>query len=388
MEPVLGALFTVAVFVFTSSALGALMSKRGMPAMVGEFLIGIILGPQALGQVINLLAGEELMVMNEYLTVFYELAAIIILFIAGLEIGYVALKKTAAKALSISLPSALFPFFLTTLIFPGKTGLLLGVALAAASTIVVVKVLDEVEMPEKTEKLLLNATIVSDVLGVVALSVVVGIVEGNGGDWVSYVRQGVSIVYQLIVLILVSVAFIPGIMDYFAKNFGEKSVNSASISVAFALSAVSTILGFPPVVGAFVAGISVAESKKAAPGAEQFARNLERLFGPLFFTIAGAQIDIPSLMTPASLSLMAILITVEVVGKMVGTGVPMYMKTRRTKDAVFSGLVMMPNGEMGLIVASLGLAHGLISPGLYGALAGSVLLTLIIGPTLAVRVAE
>ena len=368
-------MLTALFVVLLAAKLGDELFKRiGQPAIVGEILAGVLIGPSVIG----------LVEPSEVLEVFAELGVVFLLFWVGLETRLSELREVGRTAVLVGLLGVALPLTgglglgLATG-EDGATSLFLAAALVATSVGITSAVLIELGvLGTRASRTILGAAIVDDILAMILLAVAVGIAAEGGVDAVG---------------ILVVVALALGFVGFFAfggaklmssrpqilhaPRFSESPLLPAVI-ICLGLAALSAQIGLAAIIGAFLAGMMVAETKEQHPIEDEVAP-LYAFFPPFFFVFIGLEVDLGALADPDALALLAAVTAMAVVTKFVGA----WLGARElgSRDALVVGVGMVPRGEVGIIVAGIGRTTGVINDELFAVIVGmSILTTLAVPP--------
>jgi Kef-type K+ transport system membrane component KefB len=353
--------------------------------VLGELLAGIIVGPFALGA-LPLVNGEPLVVLDETVRHIGEIAAIVILFIAGLEITPREFLKGGAAAFTVGSLGVIVPFFVGYYAFSAfgveaLQSILIATALTATSIAISIQVLTELgKMQSKEARLILGAAIVDDILAIAALSVVVTMVQT--GNTEPAILDITLLIMQVLgtfaAILIVSVLVIPRILhtDRLWKSKG--SLEGIVTAAFFAAAGIAAFVGLSPIVGAFAIGMAVA-STRLIKQVHEYVDKLQIIFAPLFFAIIGAQVDLRGVNFNV-LYLAGIMIAIAVVTKLIGTGLPSLIFLKERSSSMRVGIGMISRGEVGLIVAGVGVSSGALTNDIYTTVIIMVAVTTIITP--------
>lgn len=364
------------LIVLIAAKVAAEVAERlGIPAVVGEIVAGILVGPS----VLNAVGGGD-----EVLRTLGELGVILLLLDVGLEMDLRELGRVGRTSVLVAIVGVVAPMALGVGAMEAMgedftTSLFVGAALTATSVGITARVFGDLKALATTEaRVVLGAAVADDVMGLVVLTVVVRLVTGGQVSVPSI--AGIIVVAVLFLLVggLGGLRIAPPLftaIERVSRSSGTLVALALAFTLAFAELADAARLA--PIVGAFVAGIALA---KAGP-APQIRRELSsvgHLFIPVFFLQIGIDADIAAFGRASVLRDAAALLVVAVVGKLLSTlgaiGAP--------GDKALIGLGMLPRGEVGLIFATLGLQQGVLSPDLYAALLLVVLVTTLATPQL------
>jgi Kef-type K+ transport system membrane component KefB len=376
---------SLAVLLFSAKLFAELFHRLRMPIVLGELLAGIIVGPFALGG-LPIFSGEPLVVLDETVRHIGEIAAIVILFIAGLEITPREFLKGGAASFTVGSLGVIVPFFVGFYVFltsglEAIESMLVATALTATSIAITIQVLTELgKMQTKEARLILGAAIVDDILAIAALSVVTTMVQT--GNMTPAIMDIVFLVLKILglfaVLLIGSVLVIPRILHIERLWRSEGSMEGVTTAAFFGAAGLAAFAGLSPIVGSFSVGMAVA-STRVIKQVEEYVSKLGIIFAPLFFAIIGAQVDLRGVNTEV-LYLSGIIIAIAIVTKLVGCGLPALIFLKNRARAMKVGIGMVSRGEVGLIVAGVGVSSGALSADIYTTVIIMVALTTIITP--------
>jgi Kef-type K+ transport system membrane component KefB len=363
-------LITLAVLLFAAKIFAEIFNKLRLPVVLGELTAGIIMGPFAIGS-IPIFDGKPLVILNETVLQIGEIAGIVILFIAGLEITPREFLRGGAASFTIGACGVIVPFFLGYYIFTiyglqGLQSILVATALTATSVAITVSVLTELgKMQTKEAKIILGAAIVDDILAIAVLSVVVTMVQtGNmAPNIIDILFLILKILGIFAALLIGAIIIIPRLLHAERLWKARGSIEGIVTASFFGASAIAAAVGLSPIVGAFSVGMAVA-STKIIKRVEEYVDKLEIIFAPLFFAIIGAQVNLTGVNLDV-LYLSGIIIIVAIVSKLAGCGLPALMFLRNKSKAIKVGIGMISRGEVGLIVAGIGVTAGVLSSNIY-----------------------
>ena len=374
---ILGNLLIIIIVARLTAELAELIK---IPAVLGEIIAGIIIGPSALGLIDPI---KNLDVANMVLLL-GEIGVILLLFQVGLEMDLGEMAKVGKPALLVALIGVLVPFaagFGVACAFgeSGKISLFIGAALTATSVGITARVLGDLRaLALRESRIVLGAAVADDVLGLIILTVVVKVVtEGSISASVVFETIGLALGF-LVITGLLAIYVIPKAftrIDRVAKSSTTIVAVSFALMLAFSLLANQAKLAF--IIGAFMAGLAVGRSQQHERIAEGL-NPLGHIFIPVFFASIGINADLDAMFQPSVLALATVLTVVAIIGKLIaGFGIG-----RSPGDKLLIGIGMIPRGEVGLIFASIGLSKGILDDELYGALLLMVLVTTLITPPL------
>jgi len=388
LDPVIRAIVDIGILVTLAKILAGLMARLGMPEVLGELFAGIVLGPFALGSL--QIGGEPLVALNEHVLAFAEIGAILILFVAGLEVGFAQFRTLGRQSFVVGACGVLVPFLLGLYIIllvplpptdlPGA--LIVAAALTATSIAITMRTLEELGALDSLEgRLMINAAVIDDVLGLIVLSIVISIITTGvapspaEATWVLLRTLGLWLV------LLLSVVYIGSrLVTFSRKSAARGTVEIAATALCFGSAALSAAIGLHPIVGAFSAGMAIAESKVLAQVREYIGK-VNLVFSPIFFAVIGARLNVWAL-TPMAFYGMLLILAIAITSKVVGCGIPAALVTRSSRIGVRVGVGMISRGEVGLIVGGIGLAAGAINQDVYAQIVAMAVITTIVTPML------
>jgi len=356
---------------------GEIFERLGQPEVVGEILAGLILGPHALGWVHS----------GEFLDAIAQLGVIVLLFSVGLETQVGDLRKSGIAATRIAVYGAtlsmLFGVGIGHLAGMALTpSLFLGTAIAATSAGVTSRVLSDMgALSSRPGRLIVPAAVVDDILGLLIFAVVYGV--GRGSVHWEYVVIALVSAVAFIAIVAIGGAYIlrehPRILHRPQIKEGPFIL---ALILCLGLSALASRIGLAAIIGAFIAGVIVAETREQND-IDQQIKPVYAFLVPFFFIVTGMKADI-SAFADMHLILVGLGITfLAIVGKVVGCGLG---ALREGKDVALAvGVGMVPRGEVGLIVAGIGLSQGILDARLCTVVVMVVIITTIVTPSLLKR---
>lgn len=378
MEEGLGAeLLGLSIMVLAGKALGDATEKYGYGRIVGEIVGGAVLGPFALGGLVNHVIGVSLFTVGSEVVFLSELSVILLIFASGLEHGSAPLRTAGVWGALGAIGGALTPFGLT-LALRGALGLsleealLAGAAIAPTSLAVVAGSIRRLSPGDRVVSFLLSAAALDDVVSLVLLSVAEGLASAKGSP-VDYLRVAAFYSVAWATIYVVSIKLIPAVV----ARTRDRYIVETSLIILFGLITVMQGLGFSPIIAAFIAGVSLGESVSSSR-LSNFMESLLLVFGSIFFVVVGAEFD------AYAVSLRGVVVAVAIAalamaGKMAGSLPFAYGASRDAKRSAIASIGMEPRGEVGFAIASYALQEGLITSGCYGVMTLSILLTTIAG---------
>lgn len=362
-----------AIFV-AAKVIGEIFERMRLPAVLGEILAGVLMGPYALGWIHP----------SDTLRAIAEIGAIFVLFYAGLEISAQDLIKVGRTAVLVAVAGILVPFALGFAYMHWRGDALtesvfVGVAMVATSVGITARVLGDMGvLSTRAAKVILGAAVFDDILGMLLLALVDGLAQGGGIEWVRLGVLGAEAIVFALSMIFVG----PRILSKLRPRLDRLSSRNAPLIVALivclGLSFAAAKIGMAAIVGAFFAGMIFSE---CSPGWDLRPRvhAITEFLGPFFFFSIGAQLD-GRLFHGEVLGVALVVSLLAIVSKLLGCGLPLLGEGWRAAWCV--GIGMMPRGEVALIVALVGLNSQIVSPSAYAVVVFMTAVTTILAPPL------
>lgn len=371
--------------------LASVFGRLRLPPVLGELFAGMLLSPYALGGGI-VVFNEPLVEINEYVEGFAEIGAILLLLAAGIELGLESLKASGKVAALIAAGGGLLPFALAYYFYLSigrgeAVALVAGAAFVATSIAISKRVLSDAELLDtRMGATLMSAAVLDDIVGIVVLGVVVSAISGGGLDPITIAYKTVSFILVWLLILGISVAVIPRFLEALGEFGGKGAMKAIAISAGMGTASFSGAIGLSPLVGAYAAGLAIGESKRKEEVME-LVSDLEAIFGSVFFAYLGAMLDLRVFMDLRVVSFVLVLTVLAMFGKFAGAALPALL-TLKPREAIGLGIGMMPRGELGLIIASIGLTTGVLGSEAYAEIIGMVALTTLISPLLIEKFCE
>ena len=380
---ILETILTLSLLIFAAKGGGEIAQRFGVAAVVGELLAGVLLAPTLLGGAE--LFGNRLVIINDTVKVFAEIGAILLLFLIGLEMRFAEFKKTGATAVGVALGGIFLPFtmgYYFVLLAGGtvQEAMLIAAALTATSIAITVKTLYDLGKGRTIEsRIIVSAAVFDDVLGLVILAVVLAVIQGGGITLADTLIIATKAIGVWILLTLTGIFIFSRIVATTAPFFRTKgSLEALAVASCFGFAYLSGIAGLAPILGAFAAGMAIAETN-LIKSIHKFIEKVNFMMAPLFFTVIGTQVELTSL-SASSLGFVFVLFIIAVFSKVAGCGLPVYFSTRKVKSSAIVGVGMVSRGEVGLIITGIGVTSGVFSPELFSAAVLVMLATTVLTP--------
>ncbi|PWK89802.1 cation:proton antiporter [Fulvimonas soli] len=365
--------------VFVAAQVGGEIAQRlRLPGVVGEIAAGAVVGPSVLGWITpgQIATGTPLDVLA-------EIGVVLLLFAVGLETRLEDLKRVGKAAFLVGVLGVLVPFGLGGLWahgsgFDWSKSLFVAAAFVATSAGITARVLQELGALQRTEsKVILGAAVIDDILAMLLLGVVVSL-QGGGGLDLSHLAMVLAGAVGFIAVIgLGGARVMRWNSAWLDKPQSPHSALAIVLALCLGLAYVSTLFGLAAIIGAFLAGMIASETRQQH-ALEQQTRPLLALLTPFFFVVTGSKIDLRQLASPDALLALAAVTAIAIVSKLAGGFLGALSLGRR--GATIVGFGMVPRGEVGVVIASLGLAAGVFSDRTYALIVAMSLLTAMVTP--------
>jgi len=389
--PFLQFLIILAVII-TAAKLGGYLSVRlGQPAVAGEVMAGLVLGPT----VLNFLHWEAFTVnhMEETFTFLAELGALLLLFIAGLELHISDLRKSGPAAIFAGFLGFLVPLglgFLAAILmnFDPQQSLFIGLLLAPTSVSISAQTLIELKvLRSRVGASLLGAAVIDDTLVVLGISIFLAVLGGTGAEEISAGGSIVLLVGRMAIYLVAAIFVGWKILPRMAKWVEDLPISEGVTAFAFTIMvfyswSAEYFGGLASIIGAFLAGLFFARTQLKAKIRQGFSIIAYSVFIPIFFVDVGLEANLRTLDGQA-LIFLAVLLFTAIISKVIGAGVGGLLGKLSAKESLQLGVSMVPRGEVVLIVATVGITEGFINQTeLSVAIALVVLTTLLTPPIL------
>lgn len=367
-------LISLAIILVAGKAAAELCERVGIPAVLGEILVGIAIGPSLLGFV----------EMSDAVAVLAELGVIVLLAQVGLEIDVAELRKVGRVSLMVAAIGVIVPMvsgFGVGQLLDETTNasLFLGAALAATSVGITARVFGDLRTLNTREaRVVLGAAVADDVLGLIILTVITRVVETGDLDPASIGLTILVAIGFVVVSATIGLAVVPRLFRHVdAVTTSYAVIPVVATALTFALAAAADAARLAPIIGAFIAGVTLGRTEQRERIEHEF-NVLAMILVPIFFVSIGLTVDVGAFADAKVIGLAALLSVVAVAAKMLaalgarGSGM----------DAMLVGVAMVPRGEVGLIFASIGASVGVFDDELYAVVVAVVLVTTIVAPPL------
>lgn len=351
---------------------GYICRKLNQPAVLGQLLFGIIIGPS----VLNIALPTETFINMS------DLGVILLMFIAGLETDLDEMIKSGKSSFMIAMGGVILPIILgigVSSLFgnPVTEGFFIGVILAATSVSITVETLREIDkLKTKQGMAILGAAVIDDVIGIVLLSLVTGFI--NPEESQSFIIVLAKLIAFFLIAFIIGFVIIRFSRKYFTTRNTSKNIAVIALIFCLLLGYLAEEMGVAAITGAYLAGMILS----ATPFKTKISYSMQEvsylLLTPIFFVVTGMKVDISTMISDLPFG-MALLVA-AVLGKIIGCGVVAKFMSFGKKESLQIGIGMVPRGEVALIVTDIGLNMGVVPKGLFASIIFMILATTIVTP--------
>lgn len=356
----------------TAKILAELCERIGQPGIVGEIIAGVLLGPSVLNWVQP----------NELLNVLSQLGVMFLLFRVGMDVRASELLAVGRTALIVAIGGVALPFFagwsIMALTHVGRVeSIFVGAAMVATSVGITAQFLGAKGLlQERASRTILAAAVIDDVLGLLVLAVVTNIAE----DKVNVVGLLTTAVMACLFTLGIAKFGTRALKHVIPKLEQKLSEREARFNLAiiglFALSLLAVYIGIAAIIGAFLAGLAFSDTVDRR--VKDLTHGVTEVFVPFFLAGIGLELHLSDFMNGRVLFLTALLTVAALVTKLIGCGVGALHFGRA--DALRIGIGMIPRGEVGMVVAQIGLILGVIEKPVYGVIVFMAVATTLLAP--------
>lgn len=369
--------FKLLIILLSTKLAGDLSVRLKQPAVLGQLVIGIIIGPAMLGWIQDSKIMEELS----------QIGVLLLMFMAGLETDLKEMNRNRNSSLAVAVGGVILPLLGGYL--AGKAmgmedipAWFLGLLLSATSVSITVQTLRDLGQLQSRESVtILGAAVVDDILVVVLLAFLMSF--AGTGD----VSLGMVIGQKVLFFILaipIGWKLVPWMMKWFASLRVSEAVISAGLIICFGFAYLSEELGVAGIIGAFAAGLAISYT----PHKKEVEQKLEpiayAIFVPIFFVSIGISVSFQGL--GEQMGFILGLSVLAVATKWIGSGIGARLTGFNMRSSIGIGAGMISRGEVALIIAAIGLEAGILAPKFYTSIIIVVILTTLITPPLLKKV--
>ncbi|MEO7989587.1 MAG: cation:proton antiporter [Chryseolinea sp.] len=384
-------LVQLGIMLIMGRMLAEVARKLNQPAVVGEILAGILLGPTFLGmlqpdwfQALYPAASASGVV----LTGLVQVAVVMLLFIAGLEVDLHIVWQQGRQAVSTSFFGLIIPFtigFIFPYFFPEFFGiaggneriifaLFMGTAMAITALPVIVRILMDLNMfKSKMGMLVVASAMVDDLIGWLVFSVILGLI-GKGGGTMSFASTIFLTISFAVLMLTIGRGLLNRVLPWMNKKMAwPGGILSISLALCFLGAAFTEYIGIHAIFGAFIIGIALGDSEHFSERAKEIVHQfINNIFAPLFFVSIGLRVNF---VTNFDLMLTMVIIAIAFVGKIMGSGFGAKLGGFSWRESLAAGFGMNARGAMEIILGLVALENGLINEKVFVSLVIMALIT-------------
>lgn len=374
--------FLLSIILLSAKMAGYISIRLGQPSVLGELLVGIILGPSIIN-LLNLPFIEH--GLTETVAELGEMGVLLLMFLAGLELHLGEMRKNIRVSALSGLMGVIFPVAFgwgagRLFEMDNASALFLGLTLGATSVSISAQTLIELKVLRSRVGLsLLGAAVFDDILIILFLSVFLGLIDGGGSSYAVML-----IIVKMAAFLALSMMFGLWGLPWLVRRVADLPISQGLLTFALVVMlaygiAAEALGGMAAITGAFVAGLMLArtpEKERIESGTHALAYGL---FVPIFFVNIGLSIDLHQFQVE-SLLFTLVLIIAAVAGKWLGSGLGASLGGLPLDESVKLGAGMISRGEVGLIVASVGMQNRLMTSNAFSAIIVMILFTTLITP--------
>lgn len=366
-------LWQLVIIIVATKIAGAITVKLGQPSVLGEIIVGIIIGPAVLGIIHS----------NELLKTFSELGVIFLMFFAGVETNIKDLTKNIKPALSVAVMGVILPFiggYIVGTQFGMDTlhAVFLGIVLTATSVSISVQTFRELNYMNTRESVtVLGAAIADDIIGLIILAVMLSI--SVGGD----ISVSMVLIKQVIffaVILLVNWLVLPKLTQFLNKPRLNELLIVLAIVTCLLYSYFAEFMGISNIIGAFFAGLAFTHPKTSIVLEEKIFPTVSVLFIPVFFVSIGLEVSFIGFFD--HIWLIIILTIVAILTKIIGAAIGARLTGFVGISTLIIGIAMVSRGEVALITSKIGLENGLFTEEFFTPIIIAIVATTLVTPPL------
>jgi Kef-type K+ transport system membrane component KefB len=365
----------LSLFIILAAAklMGEVFERLRQPAVVGEILAGVLIGPSLLGWVHP----------SDLISILAEVGVIFLLFNVGLETKPQDIFRVGPRAAAVAVLGVAIPFiagYLIALWWDGSfvEAMFIGAALVATSVGITARVLGSLGLLDlETSRIILGAAVIDDILGLIILSMVSSL-SGGSVDYIELAKTaGLAVLFTVLVAVVGAKLMTRIAPAIDGLRIGQPFFNFGLI-LCLGLSFAAMYVGVAAIIGAFLAGMALAEATEGNQKMHRLTNGVTEFLVPFFLVNIGMQLDL-HVFGDASVIVLAILMTViAVITKFIGCGLGAWGMSRREMAQI--GVGMVPRGEVGIVVAQIGLGLGVIKPHFFATVLFMAVATTLIAP--------
>jgi len=365
----------LALFLMLAAAkiMAELFERLRQPSVVGEILAGILIGPELFA----------LVSPSEITNTLAEIGVIFLLFTVGLETKPASIFGVGKRALVVAILGVVTPFLAGWLLMKayGGTGIeamFIGTAMVATSVGITARVLSPMGVLNSlTSRIILGAAVIDDILGLMILAFVSSLAAGPV-NYLSLVTTAVLAVVFTAFVVLIGAPVVKRVAPKIENLRGSQVLFISALTLCLGISVTAAYIGVAAIVGAFLAGMAFAEVAEERPTMHKQMSGVTEFLVPFFLVNIGMQLKLEIFRDFSVIVFAALVTLIAVLTKLVGCGLGAWGLGWRRVGQV--GMGMVPRGEVGIVVAQIGLGMAVINDSLYGVVLVMAVATTLIAP--------
>ena len=368
-------LLSLFVMLGAAKVMAEIFERLRQPAVVGEILAGVIIGPSVLAWVSP----------SDMISVLAEVGVIFLLFTVGLETKPQSIFQVGKRATLVGVLGVVLPFIAGYFIAMAWDGsfaeaMFIGAAMVATSVGITARVLGSMGLLDKeTSRIILGAAVIDDILGLIILSLVSSVSQGSV-SYTGLAKTAAAAILFTVFVALVGSRVMTGLAPVVERLRLRAPFFNLGLILCLGLSLASIYVGVAAIIGAFLAGMALAESTEDNTKMHRMTSGITEFLVPFFLVNIGMQLQL-AVFRDMSIVTLAIIVTVAaVLTKFIGCGLGAWGMTKREMAQI--GVGMVPRGEVGIVVAQIGLGLGVINAHFFASVLFMAVATTLIAPPL------
>lgn len=366
-------LLTLFIMLVAAKLMAELFERLRQPAVAGEILAGVIIGPSLLGWAAP----------SEITSILAEIGVIFLLFAVGLETKPASIFRVGTRAAVVAVLGVVAPFIGGWLLMRAWGGsnieaMFVGTAMVATSVGITARVLSALGLLDApTARIILGAAVIDDILGLLALAIVSSMATGEV-NYVELLTTAALAIGFTAFVALVGAPVVTRVAPSVERLRSGHGIFLFGLVLCLGLSVAATYIGVAAIIGAFLAGMALAEAAEDKPGVHRQISGVTEFLVPFFLVNIGMQLRLDVFRSSSVIVLCVLITVIAILTKFLACGLGAYNLGWRRAGQV--GMGMVPRGEVGIIVAQIGLTTAVVGAELYGVVIFMAVATTLIAP--------
>lgn len=390
----------VGIIIFAAKMGGAIFNRFKLPVVLGELMAGVIIGPYLFGSLPLLGFAHGIFPLNGAFPVSRELysiatiASIILLFLVGLETNIDAFLSFSVTGSLVGLFGVVGSFVLGDLaavifsryvfgvqyVFTDSVPLFLGIISTATSVGITARILSEKKKMDSPEGItIISAAVIDDVLGIIALAIVIGMCKSGNIAWKKVGIVSLKAIAIWLGFTLIGLTFSRFISRLLKRVKDKAMISILSFALALLLAGVFERSGLAMIIGAYIMGLSLSKTDLSFVIQGNLSV-LQKFFVPIFFCVMGMLVNLKEIASFKIFTFGMIYLVFAILGKMIGCGLPALFCNFNLRGAARVGVGMIPRGEVALIIAGIGLSANIIPHDIFSVSVMMTFITTLVAP--------